>query len=208
MAGKCVIIVHGGSCWTSYAEYIEDLKKTKLSPDFTPRRPWHKTLAEKLGSSFKVLLLEMPNWQDAKYLEWKIWFEKALAVSGNAPVVIGHSLGGIFLIKYFSESVSPKKVAGIFLVGTPYRTFAEDPDFGDFALKRPPHRLKHLGARVLFYHSQDDPFVAYADVKKYQDALPEAVIKTFKNRGHFTQDNLPEIAEGIRSIASLNRPRK
>lgn len=200
MAVKHVIIVHGGSCWTSYAEYLDDLKNTKFSPDFTPRRPWQKTLAKKLGSRFKVLWLEMPNWQNAKYLEWKIWFEKAMAVSTIPPVVIGHSLGGIFLIKYFSESVRPRQITEMFLVGTPYRTEAEDPDFGDFALKGPPRRLRDLGVKVHFYHSQDDPFVAYADVKKYQSALPEAVIRTFRNRGHFTQDNLPEIAGEIRSM--------
>jgi predicted alpha/beta hydrolase family esterase len=200
MAGTRVIIVHGGSCWATYAEYLADLKKTKFSLDFTPERSWHKSLAGKLGPGFTVLRLEMPNWQNAKYLEWKIWFAKAMAVAGPAPVVIGHSLGGIFLVKYFSEWGRPGKIKGMFLVGTPYRTESEDPDFGDFALNGPPQRLTKLGAKVHFYHSQDDPYVAYTDVKKYQRVLPDAVIKTFKNRGHFTGDNLPEIAAEIRSI--------
>jgi len=202
--GRPVIVVHGGSCWASYAEYIEDWKKTKFSPDFTPRRPWQRDLPEKLGPGFTVLLLEMPNWQNAKYIEWKIWFEKAVSVSRDAPVVVGHSLGGIFLVKYFSETVRPRKVKAMLLVSTPYRTSAENPDFGDFALKRQPHRLKKMGSRIRFYHSQDDPFVAYTDVKKYQSELPEAAINTFRNRGHFSQ-KMPEIAREIRSIYQFER---
>jgi predicted alpha/beta hydrolase family esterase len=200
MAVKHVIIVHGGSCWTSYAEYLADLKATEFSIDFTPRRPWQKNLGEKLGSGFKVLGLEMPNWQNAKYQEWKIWFEKAMAVSERPPVVVGHSLGGIFLTKYFSETASPREIKGMFLVGTPYRTHAENPDFGDFALKGPPVRLKKLGDKIHFYHGEDDSFVPFTDLKKYQNLLPEAVIKTFKNRGHFVGNNLPELARDIRSL--------
>jgi hypothetical protein len=150
----------------------------------------------------------MPNWQNAKYLEWKIWFDKAVAFSGKAPVVVGHSLGGIFLIKYFSESVRPGEIKGMFLVGTPYRTSAENPDFGGFELKRPPRRLKDLGEKIHFYHSQDDPYVAYGDVEKYRSVLPSVIVKSFRNRGHFSQNNLPEIAGDISAICQSKRVAK
>ena len=95
MTKKHVIIIHGGSCWKSYAEYIKDLKTSKFDVDTSPQIGWQKHLQSCLGAEFKVLRLEMPNWHNAKYLEWKIWFEKAVDNSGDELMVIGHSLGAI-----------------------------------------------------------------------------------------------------------------
>ena len=196
---KHVIVIHGGSCWKTRAEYLADLKATKFVTGFYPRPGWHKNLQKDLGAGYKVLLPDMPNWQNSRYDEWKIWFEKALAVSGPDPVVVGHSLGGIFLIKYFSETVNPPKVRAILLVAAPYRTVSQNPDFGNFALKREPKRLGKLGSNVRFYHSSDDPIVDCADLKKYQKVLPAAAIKKYPNRGHFIQNHFPDIVKDIRA---------
>ncbi|HEV2694365.1 MAG TPA: alpha/beta fold hydrolase [Verrucomicrobiae bacterium] len=200
MPKKQVILVHGGGSWKTRAEYVADLKKEVFRIDSAPRAGWHKNLQKDLGPGFNVLLPDMPNWQCAKYAEWKIWFEKALAYAGGEPAVIGHSLGGIFLVKYFSETAKPPLVKGVFLVGAPHKTVTQDPDFGDFALKREPKRLKMQ--RVIFYHSQDDSFVDFADLKKYQQVLPGAGFKRFTNRGHFIGNRFPEIVKDIASISS------
>jgi predicted alpha/beta hydrolase family esterase len=200
MSSKQVILIHGGSCWKTRAEYLADLKATKFVVGFFPRAGWHKNLQKDLGADCKVLLPDMPNWQNARYDEWKIWFEKALAVSGADPVVVGHSLGGIFLIKYFSETIQHPKIRAMLLVGTPYQTVSQNPDFGNFALQRQPRRLAGLGSKIRFYHSQDDPIVDFGDVKKYQKVLPGAVIKTYANRGHFIQNHFLDLAKDIRSI--------
>ncbi len=151
-----IILVHGGSCWASYAEYLQDLKSTKFRIG-SPRVGWQQRLQKNLGSRFKVFPLEMPNWQNAKYLEWKIWFEKAVAAAGKKPIAVGHSLGAIFLAKYFSETPRPPKIAGLLLVSAPYQTRTANPDFGDFALKAPPRRLQRFSQTIYFYQSQDDP---------------------------------------------------
>jgi len=202
MPKKQVIIIHGGSCWKTHAEYLADLRATKFAVGFFPRAGWHKNLQKDLGPGFKVLLPDMPNWQNSRYEEWKIWFEKALAVSGADPVVVGHSLGGIFLIKYFSETPGHPKVRAIMLVGTPYKTASQNPDFGNFALKREPRRLGKLGPDVRFYHSQDDPIVDFADLEKYQKVLPGAAVKKYANRGHFIQNHFPDLAKDIRFFFS------
>ena len=157
-------------------------------------------LQKRLGSHFKVLLLEMPNWRNAKYQEWKIWFEKAVGASGNAIIVVGHSLGAIFLAKYLTENKHLPKIRGIFLVSTPYKTHTENPDFGDFALKGPPRRLRHFGNKVHFYHSDDDSIVEIKSLDSYRESAPDAFARVFKNRGHFDQDRFPELAQDIKSI--------
>ncbi|MDR3457616.1 MAG: alpha/beta fold hydrolase [Verrucomicrobiae bacterium] len=200
MPKKEVIIIHGGSCWKTRAEYLTDLRATKFVVGFFPRAGWHTNLQKDLGAGFKVWLPDMPNWQNSRYDEWKIWFEKALAVAGASPVVVGHSLGGIFLIKYFSETVNPPKTRAILLVGTPYKTVSENPDFGNFALKRAPRRLDRLGANLHFYHSQDDSIVNFADVEKYQKVLPRAAIKKYTDRGHFIQNHFPDLVQDVKTL--------
>ncbi|HEY4415614.1 MAG TPA: alpha/beta fold hydrolase, partial [Verrucomicrobiae bacterium] len=192
MAKTSVIVIHGGSCWTSYQEYLSELKHSHFEVDFSPRIGWQRQLQKNLGAGFKVLSLEMPNWQNAKYREWKIWYEKAAAVAKD-PIVVGHSLGAIFVAKYFAETVRPRKARGIFLVSAPYKTQAEDRDFGDFALQRPPRRLGKIAEPIFFYHSQDDAIVEIENLNPYRELVPRATVRIFKNRGHFIQDRFPEL---------------
>jgi len=49
-------------------------------------------------------------------------------------------------------------------------------------------------------HSKDDPVVPFTQLKKYQQALPNAETVVFENREHFNQETFPEIIELIKSI--------
>jgi predicted alpha/beta hydrolase family esterase len=200
MTSQPVIVIHGGSCWASYKEYLGELKNSDFDVDFSPQPEWHKKLQKNLGAGFKVLLPAMPNWQNAKYVEWKIWFEKAVAVSGRTPIVVGHSLGAIFLTKYFAETTRPLKLKGLFLVSTPYATLTENRDFGDFALKRPPRRLHRTVKTIYFYQSKDDPIVGAENLSRYREFVPRATVRLFKNRGHFIQGRFPELIEDVKSV--------
>ena len=62
-----------------------------------------------LGGGYEVLIPQMPNSQNARYSEWKILFEKIISILDDEIILIGHSLGGIFLVKYFSENDYAKK---------------------------------------------------------------------------------------------------
>ena len=196
---QSIIFIHGGSCWSSYCQYLRDLRNTDFNPPASPTNSWQQDLQKKLGSRFKVLLPEMPNWQNAKYLEWKIWFNKVLRVAGATPIIIGHSLGSIFLVKYFAEERASQQVRALFLVSTPYKTKRENPEFGDFALKRNPAKLRNYGGRIRFYHSKDDQIVRFDHVKKYQKALPDSCFHIFEKRGHFLQKSFPEIIRDLRN---------
>jgi predicted alpha/beta hydrolase family esterase len=201
MAKQDVIVIHGGSCWSSYAEYLEDLKKTIFTPGASPSNNWHQSLPKSLGSRFRVFLPEMPNWQNAKYLEWKIWFEKILQASNSRPMVVGHSLGAIFLVKYFAEERVPKAVSGLFLVSAPFILRREDPGFGDFALRKIPAGLRQRGAGITFYHSEDDEIVTFDHLEKYQLILPGARFRVFKHRGHFRQKTFSELIRDLKAAA-------
>lgn len=65
-------------------------------------------LQEQLGSDFLVYQPQFPNKQNAQYPEWKLFFEKTIAQLEDGLILIGHSLGASFLVKYLSENKIPQ----------------------------------------------------------------------------------------------------
>jgi hypothetical protein len=52
---------------------------------------WKNTLQQNLGEDFQVVAPRMPNQFDARYEEWKIWFEKLIPLLNDEVVLVGHS---------------------------------------------------------------------------------------------------------------------
>ena len=198
---KQVLVIHGGDAFSTYEEYINFLKDYKLDPARFKQKDWKSSLEKKLGKEFEVILPTMPNKFNAKYLEWKIWFEKLFAFLENEIVLVGHSFGGTFLAKYLSEEKFPKTIKGTFLVSSPY-----DVDSGrkvvEFVLPSSLELLENQGGEIFLYHSHDDEVVPFSELEKYQHALPNAHAKIFKDRGHINQERFPELIEDILTLAS------
>ncbi|NOZ43581.1 MAG: hypothetical protein GXP45_00120 [bacterium] len=64
----------------------------------------------------------MPNKQRADYHARKIWFEKLFPYINSSKesklILIGHSLGAIFLAKYLSENTFPKTIDQLHLISS------------------------------------------------------------------------------------------
>lgn len=198
-----IIALHGGETFDSYEEYLENLRESKL--DFTRlmKKDWKNTLAGVLGSDFDVVLPQMPNKKNAKYLEWKIWFDKIIPFLEDGCILIGHSLGGIFFAKYLAEEMVPKKIKALFLISAPYDDADFEDSLADFILPAQFGKLTTQVNHVYLYHSPDDPVVPVADFYKYQKALPKAEGILLENRQHFNQETFPEIVEKIISVSMV-----
>lgn len=159
----------------------------------TAKTDWKGNLAKTLGKKYEVIRPDMPNKLNARYLEWRIWFEKFLPHVRDGVVLIGHSLGGLFLIKYLSENKFPKKLRAVMLVSAPQGE-------GNFKLKKNLDKITKQCDKVIFYHSEDDKVVPFSDFLKYQKVLKNTTGKIFKNRGHFNQEKFPEIVKEIKSL--------
>ena len=75
---KQIIIIHGGETFETYKQYISFLKSIEIDFEKMTSEGWKDTLGKKLGRGFEIVLPRMPNSFNAKYLEWKIWFEKMI----------------------------------------------------------------------------------------------------------------------------------
>jgi serine hydrolase len=190
-----VVVIHGGDSFRTYRAYRAFLKKFRLDfPRYrAPQSGWKKTLDATLGRKFEVIQPDMPNKLNAKYAEWKIWFEKFIPYLNKEVILVGHSLGALFLVKYLSENRFLKKIRATFLVAPPWSE-------GDFYLSGNFGRFTRRGGEVFIYQSEDDRVVRFVDFKKYRAWLPGATTRIFRRRGHFNQSKFPELVRDIRSL--------
>lgn len=82
--GEDLIMVHGGESFEKSEDFLEFLENWELSPqDYLDMQQnsgsWKKDLQKDLKNyNIRVAYPQMPNKLNAKYIEWKIWFEKVL----------------------------------------------------------------------------------------------------------------------------------
>lgn len=198
-----VIVIHGGDTFDTYEEYLEFLKDFPIDLDRyrAGRKDWKGTLLERLGPGYDVIAPAMPSKGNAKYKEWKLWFDKFVPLFDEEIVLVGHSLGGSFLAKYLAENKIPKRILATFLVAACFD--AEDADYSmaDFVFPESLAQVAEQGGRVFVYHSEDDPVVPFADFGKFKEALPGATFRAFTDRQHFNQEELPELVADIKALA-------
>jgi len=198
---KQVVVIHGGDTFGTYEEYVAFLKTFLIdSLEYFRRRRWRDSLQEKLGDDFEVITPTMPNKSNAKYSEWKIWFEKLIPFLNDDVILVGSSLGGIFLSKYLSENKFPKKIKATFLLAAPYDAADSDYTLADFELPKGLELLEKQGGQIYLYQSKDDPVVPFVDLEKYKKQLPIAETLVFDDRGHFGQNEFPELVEAIKHL--------
>ncbi|MBV9733680.1 MAG: serine hydrolase family protein [Verrucomicrobia bacterium] len=155
-----------------------------------------------LGPSYEVRYPIMPNEEDPEYERWRIAITKELTVLTGDVILIGHSLGGSFLLKYLSEEKVETTIAGVFLIAAPYwggngwryEGYERVGLREDFVSKLPQ------GVPLYLYHSRDDEIVPFAHLSLYAEKLPAAAIRVVEGRGHQFANNLCEIVADLTSL--------
>lgn len=193
-----IFAIHGGGAFDTYEAFLQDLRSINLDLSRATREGWKQGLQETLGENFEVIQPRMPNANNAKYLEWKIWFEKHIPFMQDGVILIGHSLGGIFLAKYLSEEMLPKTIRATLLVAAPFDT-ETDHSLGDFILSASLETFEKQAGNVYLFQSKDDDIVPYSNVESYMRELPNAHLISFEDRGHFHQEKFPELIEVIKN---------
>ncbi len=202
---KQIFFVHGGEAFKNYTDYLDYLKNRPVSLE--KYQSWrNEYLTQKLGS-FDIISPQMPGKENAKYLEWKINFERYLPYLKNNLTLIGNSLGGVFLAKYLSENKFPKKIKTLILVAPPYSNKLSGEYFaGGFKLKKDLSLITKNCQQVVLFFSEDDQVVPLDHAASYATNLPTAKLFVLKNKnGHFRVSKFPEIVKLIKDCYNLNK---
>lgn len=195
-----VVVIHGGRTFDTYKEYLRSLKTREVSLDnFKPQSSWREALEKELGRNFELLTPKMPNPNNAVYQEWKMWFEKMDPFIKNNVILIGHSLGGIFLAKYLAETNFRKKIKALMLVAAPFDDCTKE-SLGSFKLPKSLQKLSGQCKDIHLIFSKNDPVVPIREIKKYEHALPNSSMLIFKNKEHFNQSHFSELVKIIKNL--------
>lgn len=198
---KQVIVIHGGTTFQDYDDFIDSLKTKQLHPErFVYKAMWREKLQNDLGDEYQVLLPAMPNKTNAKYEEWKLWFERLTEIIEDDVILIGHSLGAIFLAKYLSENEFDKTIRALFLVAAPYSDESIE-DLTNFKITIPPTILETVTNQLVFFFGSDDPVIPLSEMAQYETALPDATYHLLPAPDHFVREDFPELLSAIKSLS-------
>jgi uncharacterized protein len=199
-----VFYIHGASAYSDYQAYLQDLSRftPRDLPWLPPRKKWTDALRADLGEGYEVFMPKMPNQNNAKYIEWKIWFERHFEYLRDGVILLGWSQGGYFLVKYLIENDTPFQVKALFLCAAPFNPddFGGE-DGGDFAFDtNAVSVLQGRVGKIFILHSKDDPVVPFSHGEQYAEALPHATFMTFEDKNHFLVEEFPELLDQIREL--------
>jgi len=191
-------MIHGGMTFKNQKDYLRYLQNKEVSTVSAPY--WEADLENKLGKTFEIIRPRMPLSDNAKYRNWKLLFEKYIPLLTKDYILIGSSLGGIFLAKYLSENIMPKKALSVYIVCAPFDGDLPTEDLaGGFKLKRNLLKVEENCQNLYLMFSNDDDVVPVSHAEKYGEKLPEAQILIYKDKkGHFTAPTFPEIINLIK----------
>lgn len=195
-----IMYIHGGSTFKNERDYLHYLKTKKISLE--TRVSWHGSYLDKeLGKNFEIIRPRMPLQDNAKYRDWKIYFERYIPYLRNNIILIGGSLGGIFLAKYLSEHKFPKKILATYLVCPPFdNTVNGEVLVSGFKLKPDLSLLEKNSKNLYLLFSNDDDVVPVSHAEKYRKKLKNAKIVIYKSKnGHFRVSKFPEIVKMVKA---------
>lgn len=195
-----ILYIHGGTTFKNKKDYLTFLKTRKISID--KKKRWAQEYLDKeLGKKFEIIRPRMPLAENALYEDWKIYFERHIPLLKDNVILIGGSLGGIFLAQYLSENKFPKKILSTYLVGAPFDDTCTGEDLvGGFELKKDLSLFEKNSKNLTLLFSRDDDAVPVEHAEKYRNKLKNAKIILYKSKnGHFKISKFPEIVKMIKN---------
>lgn len=191
-----ILLIHGGETFLSHEDYLQYLQAGTVR--LGEKKSWSRQYLNRiLGDECEIIRPLMPNHKNANYEAWKIFFEKHTPLLNEDIILIGNSLGGVFLAQYLAENKYEKNITALYLVCPPFDDTMPHEDLcNGFKLPQNSDLLKENCSNIKLLFSSDDPVIPITHADKYKNWLPEAELHIFddKNR-HFMVESFPEIIE-------------
>lgn len=194
-----LIYVHGGTTFEKEEDYLDFLKNRTISLE--NKSKWNDRLELDLSNEkVEVVKPKMPLKENARYLDWKIHFEKYLEVVNDNLILIGNSLGGIFLAKYLSENQLNKNIISTYLIAPPFdNTLYDEKLCGGFKLNSDLSMIEKNSKKVTLLFSKTDDIVPVSHAKKYEEKLENSNIIIYEDKnGHFIVPEFKELIDMIK----------
>lgn len=158
------------------------------------------SLTEHLGADYSVRYPRMPNEDEPKYSAWASTFSKELAAAASQVVLVAHSIGVCFMLRYLALNEIKPPPLGVFLAAAP---FIGEHGWQDADFELPVRASKELRQiKMFFFQGGADETVPAAHLALYEQVFPHATVRRLPGRNHQLDDDLTEIAAAIRRVGS------
>ncbi len=184
---KTAIIIHGMPSREEYEATPLQTKKHWI--------PWIQQQLDLKGILAQAP--EMPEPYEPNYEQWKLVFEQFHI--DEETVLIGHSCGGGFLVRWLSEHAV--KVGQVILVA-PWIDTEKELSTGFFDFDIDPNLGAKTKEEIVMLYSTDDDEVILKSVDKIKQSIKDISVREFSDKGHFTivdgVSEFPELLEEIK----------
>jgi hypothetical protein len=192
-----IVFIHGGDSFDTLDEFHDALRSWTYNPYAEERKRWRDAIIKATESTHEGIVPSMPNKQNADYVAWSIWFEKIVPYLRDGAVLVGHSLGSGFLLRYLTENKLPVTVSQLHLVAGVIDD-VECPGVGEFGIDIVQWSgFASVIDDVHIWHSADDTYVPLHHAERLAVKYPQATTHYFEDRGHFLQPEFPELQQEI-----------
>lgn len=150
-----------------------------------------------LGPHYAVRYPRMPNEGDPNYPAWKAELYKQFDALDEDAILVGHSIGGAFLIHALAEQLPKRKWGAVMLIAPPFFGAGGWPD-DDMAFQK----LIELGVDLaaFLYHGTADAEVPVEHMRLYAAAIPHATPRLLADRDHQLNNDLRDVVRDIREL--------
>jgi len=157
-----------------------------------------ESLRNALGNAYTVHFPLLPDESSPDFGRMK-QIGREISSIKHEIILVGHSLGASMLLKYLSESKVSQKIAGLFLISTPYWSGNEDWQQGLKLQENFPDKLPE-NVPIFLYHCRDDEEVPFDHLSVYAHKLPRATVREIESGGHQLNNDLTLVANDIKSL--------
>ena len=198
---KQIIFLWGWTAKENYKNFLDFLQNYyEFDPYAEEKKRWSKTLAKDLWDNFEIIEIPRINKYFADYSEQKIIFEKVIPFLKPNCILIWHSLGWSFFIKYLLENKFDFPITHIFLLAAAFKdgenekiwTFNFDP--------KDKKNIENLEEKITFLHSKDDFVVDFSDFLNFKKYFPKANFIEFENKNHFLDEKFDEFLNILKNF--------
>lgn len=146
--------------------------------------PWLKNKLDKSG--YQTTIPSFPTPEGQSYEAWLTILNDKEQKINEDTILIGHSLGGLFLLRVLERLEKPVKAA--FLVSAPIGIRPINNWDGDFAFSNgflfDWSKIRENAGHFTVYHSDDDPYVGLGNGEELARQLG-VQLTLIPNSGHF-----------------------
>lgn len=168
-------------------------------------RPWLRKKLEENG--FEVFAPAMPDTDTPTMEKWVPYLSQIVDQPDKNCYFVGHSLGGITILRYLETLKENQKVGGVVLVAG----FGADLEYDGYKgelksfFSKPVNwqKIKSHCQKFVAIHSDNDPWVSIKNSALFKEKLGAKIIIEH-NMKHFSgDDNIFELPSALASVLEL-----